>query len=123
MHEAEEDGLGGFGGEAAGPGFFLVEFVFELIVDFFQIPAATVEEDDEAGGEFHFVGEVLPGLAAVRIGPGVAADDAAGAGGGDEFVTGDALVDGGGGDIAQAAAGEVAALRVRLLLDLGRVMK
>jgi hypothetical protein len=62
---------------------------FELIKYFFQIPALAVEQDDEAGGEFHFVGEVWPGLTAIWISPGDATDGAAGAGGGDPFVAGD----------------------------------
>ncbi len=106
--EAQKDGLGGFGGDAAGPGFFLVEFIFELIVNFFKVPAAAVEQDDEAGGEFHFIGEIWPEFAAVGIGPSDAPDDAAGAGRSDEFVAGDALVDGGGGDVLIGHAGEVA---------------
>jgi hypothetical protein len=58
VDKAHKDGLGGFGGDAAGPGFFLVEFVFELIVDFFKIPAAAVEQGDEARGKFHVIGQV-----------------------------------------------------------------
>jgi hypothetical protein len=46
VHEAQKDGLRGFGCDAAGPGFFLMEFVFELIVNFFKIPSAAVEQDD-----------------------------------------------------------------------------
>ena len=77
-----------------------MEFVFELIVNFMlavcrigwpavsaahrlQIPAPALEQDDEAHGEFHFVGEVVRGSVAVRIGPGDAPDDATGAGGSD----------------------------------------
>ena len=75
-----------------------MEFVFELIVNFMlavcrigwpavsaahrlQIPAPALEQDDEAHGEFRFVGGVVSGSDAVRIGPGDAPDDAAGAGG------------------------------------------
>ena len=42
VHEAHEHGLRGFGGDAAGPGLFLVKFVFELVVNLLQIPAAAV---------------------------------------------------------------------------------
>ena len=52
--------------------------------------------------------QILPGFAAVGIDPGDAPDDAAGAAGGDQFVAGDALVDGGGGDVLETNAGEVA---------------
>jgi len=108
VHQTQKNRLGRFGGDAAGPGFFLEEFVFELIVNFFKIPAAAVEQDDEAGGELHFIGEVLPGLTAVGIGPGDAPDGAAGAGGGDPFVAGDPLIDGGGGDGVEGGADEAA---------------
>ena len=60
----------------------------------------------------------MPEFAGVGIHPGDAPDDAPCAGRGDEFVADDALIDRGGGDIL---IGE--ATRVRLLLDLGRVMK
>ena len=86
----------------------LEEFVFEWIVNFFKVPTAAVEQDDEAGGELHFIGEVLPGLTAVGIGPGDAPDDAAGTRGSDEFVADDALIDRGGSDVLIGGAGEVA---------------
>jgi hypothetical protein len=69
-----------------------------------QVPAPTVEQEDEAGRQFHFIGEVLPGCAAVGIVPGDAPDNAAGAGGGDEFVAEDAFVDRGGGDVVTGVA-------------------
>ena len=57
---------------------------------------------------FHFVGGVLPELTAVRVSPGDAPDGAAGAGGGDPFVAGAALIDWGGGDGVEGGADEVA---------------
>jgi len=56
VHETKKNGLGGLGGDVAGRGFFFVEFIFELIEHFFQIPAPAVEQDDEAGLSFRWWG-------------------------------------------------------------------
>ena len=58
--EAEEGGLGGFGGGGTGPRFLFVEFVFEGVAGFFNVLAAAVEQDDEAGFQGHFVRKILP---------------------------------------------------------------
>lgn len=78
VSEAEKGGLGGFGGGGAGPGFLFIKFVFEGVVDFFDVPSAAVKEDDEAGGEGHLIGEELPGFPGGGVRPGDAAQDAAG---------------------------------------------
>lgn len=73
MREAFEDGVMSFGGWGTRPGFPLFHFAFELVEDFFNIPALLVDDDKLIGGEFHLVGQIGVGGAVGGIGVGDAA--------------------------------------------------
>lgn len=49
MRERGEVRLGGGGGPAVGPGFPLLQFVFENIGNLFDFPAQQIEQRDDVG--------------------------------------------------------------------------
>jgi len=67
VRHAQELSLLFFGGRRLGPGFVLAEFVFVLVEDFLDVPAAFVNKGDQSRGQSHLRGQEAVGLAAFPV--------------------------------------------------------
>ena len=78
MGEADEGGLHGFRGRAAGPRFLLVQFVFDFIIGFLNIPPHLVESCDHSRWNRPLIGQKIEDFPAARAAiPDVADHDPA----------------------------------------------
>jgi len=67
VDQTDELRLDLLGGGAAGPGFGLLQFVFEFIKDFFNIPPHAIQQRDETGGQGHFISDELVSAPALWV--------------------------------------------------------